>query len=135
MRRIFGKPTRIERFDEDKSDPEVWYHYDGMWEFPGTLRVVVDKTRTIREVNLLPKELSKEDAIKHFGPDYVITRYDFDLCLGDEEAAPLFESPDGNVIKIEYRQRGIAFGVNAYGNIDEISYVSRPIGAVTSKCK
>ena len=99
------------------------------------MRVKVDKTRTIREVHMLPKHLSKEEAIKHFGLDYVVTRYDFDSCLGDEESAPLFESPTGNVINIEYRQRGIALAVNAYGNIDEISYVSGPIGAASSRCK
>jgi hypothetical protein len=135
MRRVFGKPARVEKFDDDKSNPEMWYHYNGVSEFPGSLRVIVDKTRTVRRLDLLPKLLTKEDAIKHFGPDYVITRYDFDDCLGDEEAAPIFESPTGNVITIEYRQRGIAFAVNAYGNIDTISYVSEPIGAETSKCK
>ena len=135
MRRILGAPTKVERFNQDKSNPQVWYHYDGIWEFPGTLRVKVDKTRTIREVHMLPKDLRKEEAIKHFGPDYVVTRYDFDSCLGDEESAPLFESPTGNVLNIEYRQRGIALAVNAYGNIDEISYVSGPIGAASSKCK
>lgn len=135
MRRKLGSPTRVERFNQDKSNPQVWYHYDGIWEFRGTLRVIVDKTRTIREVDLLPKDLRKEDAIKYFGPDYVVRRYDFDSCLGDEESAPLFESPTGNVISIEYRQRGIAFFENAYGNINEIRYVSEPVGATSSKCK
>jgi hypothetical protein len=69
MRRVFGAPTRVERFNQDKSNPQVWYHYDGIWEFPGTLRVILDKTRTVREVHLLPKNLRKEEAIKHFGPD------------------------------------------------------------------
>lgn len=133
MRRIFGTPTRVERFDQGKSYPEVWYHYDGVWEFPGTLRFIVDKT-PIREVRLLPTHLTKEEAIKRFGPDYMVTRYDFDLCLGDEEAAPLFESPAGNVINIEYRHRGIALAVNAYGDIDTIHYVSEPVGAESSKC-
>ena len=135
MLRIFGKPTRVERFDEDKSNPEVWYHYDGVWEFPGTLRFIVDQSRIIRRVDLLPTQLTKEDAIKHFGPDYIETRYDFDSCLGNEEAAPLFESPTGAVINIEYRQRGVAFALNAYGNIDTISFVSGPVGAESSKCK
>ena len=135
MRRVLGAPTRIERFNQDKSNPQVWYHYDVKWEFPATLRVIVDKTRTVREVHLLPNYLTKEEAIKHFGRDYVVTRYDFDSCRGNEEAAPLFESPTGNVLNIEYRQRGIALSVNADGNINEISYVSGPVGAVASKCK
>jgi hypothetical protein len=136
MRRVLGRPKRSEVFNEDKSYPEVWYHYEGTWEFPGSLTVVVDKiTDTIQEVDMYPKALRKEVAIKHFGPDYIITRYDFDLCLGDEESAPLFESPSGSVISIEYRERGIALTVDNEGRVDHISYVSRPIGAATSKCK
>lgn len=136
MKRVFGAPKRSEVFNKGKSNPEVWYYYDGIWEFPGTLRVVVNKTRnTIQAVDIHPQDLSKEEAIKHFGPDYVITRYDFDLCLGDEESAPLFESPRGSVLFIEYRQRGIAISVDSHDKVNDISYVSEPIGAASSKCK
>jgi hypothetical protein len=136
MRRVLGAPKRSEVFNKGKSNPEVWYYYDSISEFPGTLRVVVDKTKnTVRAVDIQPKDLSKEEAIKHFGQDYVITRYDFDSCLGDEESAPLFESPSGAVISIEYRQRGIAIAVDSNGKVDDISYISEPLGAATSKCK
>lgn len=136
MRRILGAPKRSEAFNDGKSYSEVWYYYDSIWEFPGTLRVVVDKTKNIvRAVDIQPKDLSKEEAIKGFGQDYVITRYDFDSCLGDEESAPLFESPSGAVIFIEYRQRGIAISVNGYDKVNDIRYVGEPIGAATSKCK
>lgn len=136
MRRVLGRPTLSEVFDENKSNPEVWYHYEGIAEFPGRVTVVVDKnTGTIQAVDIHPKTLRKEDAIKHFGPDYVITRYDFDSCLGDEESAPLFESPAGAVISIEYRKRGIAVAVDEGGRVNTISYVSEPIGAASSKCK
>jgi hypothetical protein len=136
MRRVFGVPKRSEVFNRGKSSPEVWYYYDGIWEFPGTLRVIVDKTRnTVQAVDIHPKDLRKEQAIKHFGSDYLVTQYDFDLCLGDEESAPLFESPNGAVIFIEYRERGIAIAVDSHGKVNEISYVSEPIGAASSKCK
>lgn len=84
---------------------------------------------------MYPKGLSKEDAIKHFGSDYIITRYDFDLCLGNEESAPLFESPTGSVTFVEYRQRGIAIAVDDNSKVDHIRYVSEPIGAASSKCR
>lgn len=137
MLRLLGAPKRSETFNDGKSYSQVWYYYDSNSEFPGTLRVVVDKTKNIvRAVDIQPKDdLSREGAIKHFGQDYLITRYDFDSCLGDEESAPLFESPSGAVIFIEYRQRGIAISVNGYDKVNDISYVSEPIGAETSKCK
>jgi hypothetical protein len=96
---------------------------------------VDEATNTIRAIDLLPRDLKKEDAIKHFGQDYILTRYDFDECLGNEEAAPLFESPKGAAVFIEYRQRGIAIAVNGQSNVNEIRYVSEPIGAESSKCK
>lgn len=134
--RIFGPPKETELFDEGTSKPEVWYHYEGSWDFRGTLRVVVDKaTNTVRAVDMLPTDLKMEEAIKHFGPDYIVTRYDFDSCLGDEESAPLFESSNGSVVFIEYRQRGIAISVDGTGNVNEVRYVSEPIGAESSKCK
>ncbi|HET9712153.1 MAG TPA: hypothetical protein VFP64_09745 [Pyrinomonadaceae bacterium] len=89
----------------------------------------------MKRVDIGPKDLTKEEAIKHFGPNYIVTRYDFDSCLGDEESAPVFESPSGTVVFVEYRQRGIAIAVNGQGNVDDIRYVSEPIGAESSKCK
>ena len=134
MRRIFGAPKKSEVFNEGTSNPEVWNHYDGPRDFPGSLRVVVYRS-IVQRVDIVPKDLKKEEAIKHFGPDYIVTRYDFDSCLGNEESAPLFESPSGAVVFVEYRQRGIAIAVNGQGNVNEISYVSEPIGAESSKCK
>jgi hypothetical protein len=134
MRRILGAPKRSETFNKGTSDEEVWYHYEGSSDFPGTIRVIVVKA-AIRAIDILPKDLNAEDAIKHFGPDYLLTRYDFDSCLGDEESAPLFESPSGSVVYIEYRQRGIAISVNGVGKVNEIQYINEPIGAESSKCK
>ena len=136
MFRILGSPKSSETFNSGTSSAEVWYHFEGSWEFPGTLRVVVDKsTNTVREVDIQPEASNGEEVIKHFGQDYVVTRYDFDSCLGDEESAPLFESRNGSIIFIEYRQRGIAVAVNGQGKVNEIRYVSEPIGAESSKCK
>lgn len=134
MLRIFDAPKKSEVFSEGTSNREVWYHYDGPRDFPGTLTVVVHRS-IVKRVDIVPKDLKKEDAIKHFGPSYIVTRYDFDSCLGDEESAPLFESPSGAVVFVEYRQRGIAIAVNGQGNVDDIRYVSEPIGAESSKCK
>ena len=104
MRKVFGAPKRTEVFNAGKSNAEVRYEYDVTLEFPGTLMVVVDRrSKTIRQIDIQPKDLKQEEVIKHFGLDYVITRYDFDLCLGDEESAQVFESPTGSIIQVEYR--------------------------------
>jgi hypothetical protein len=136
MLRVFGKPKTSEVFDEKESKSEVWYHYIGTWEFPGRLTIITEKrTGVISAIDLHPTALSREEVIKHFGNDYIVTRYDFDLCLGDEESAPLYESPNGSVIYIEYRERGIAVAVDEAGKVNEITYISEPIGAPSSKCK
>jgi hypothetical protein len=135
MLRVLGKPQRSEIFNDATADAEIWYHYDGVWEFSGRLTFHVHKaTHMIEFVELVPEALKKEDVIKYFGADYIITRYDFDSCLGDEESAPIFESPRGSIISIEYRQRGIAISVNERGDVNAISYVSKPLGPAESKC-
>jgi hypothetical protein len=136
VRKLFGEPKRSQLFNKGKSNEEVWYEYHEAPDFSGSLRVIVDRRNdTIQAIDIHPKDLKQEQAITHFGSEYVLTRYDFDSCLGDEESAPLFESPTGAVLFIEYRQRGIAIAVDSQGKVNEISYVSEPVGAAASKCK
>lgn len=119
-------------------NPEEWNEYELSGELPGKLTVVVDKrTGLILGIDFYPENLSKEVAIRRFGTDYVITRYDFDSCLSKDagESAPLYESPTGAVEVVEYRQRGIAIGINYQGKVDQIQYVNKPIGSPSSRCK
>ena len=137
--RVLGEPQRqdtpVGQSPKDPN-PEVWYVYKGAAEFLGDLTVVIEKrTGVVARIDLSPEDLSKADAIKHFGPDYILTRYAFDECLGDEESAPIYESPTGQLLEIEYRQRGIAVSVNEAGKVNTISFVSKPLGALASKCK
>ena len=98
--------------------------------------MVVDKgSGIIQRIDLYPEDLSVEQAIKYFGDDYVKTRYDFDECLSDGESAPMYESPNGEFVSIEYRGRGIAIAVNSDAKVNHINYVSKPIGALSSRCK
>ncbi len=136
--RVFGKAHWSgPPGDQPKDDPnpEVWNEYEGGGAFPGKLTVVVDKrSGIIQRIDLYPEDLTKEQAIKYFGDDYITTRYDFDECLSDGESAPLYESPNGEFISIEYRGRGIAIAVNYQGKVNHINYVCKPIGALSSKC-
>lgn len=117
-------------------NPETWSEYESGGEFPGKLTVILDeRSGVISGIDLYPENLSRDEAIKHFGNDYILARYDFDQCLGNEESAPLYESPDGQIVNIEYRARGIAVGIDQTGKVKQINYVSKPLGATESKCK
>lgn len=136
MLSILGTPERSEQVGRNSPNSEIWYHYVNPKEFSGDLVVVTSRrSEVIIEIRLNPKELSKQEAVKYFGDDYLVTRYSFDRCLGDEEAAPIYESPIGEITFIEYRQRGIALGIDYRDKVTEINYVRGPIGAASSKCK
>ncbi len=139
MLRVLGKPHwsgSPQGQTEDNPNPEVWNDYKIGGKLSGKLTVVVDKSSgTINSIDLYPENLSKEEAIKHFGENYIITRYAFDECLGDEESSPVYESPDGPLISIEYRERGIALSVDEQSTVTRISYVKEPLGTTESKCK
>jgi hypothetical protein len=136
--RVLGEPKRLDTPpDQTPREPnaEVWYVYDNRGELAGEMTVVIDKrTDAVLGINLNPDSLSKEEAVKHFGPDYILTRYNFDDCLGNEESAPLYESANGPLLEVEYRHRGIAISVNEDGKVNTISYVSKPIGTRKSRC-
>jgi len=137
--RVLGEPKRMDTPADQAAtdpDPEIWYVYERGGEFPGELTVVIDKrSDVISRIDLHPDNLSKDDVVKHFGPDYILTRYDFDECLGTEESAPMYESPNGSLRSVEYRKRGIAVSITEKGKVNTISYVSRPVGTRKSRCK
>jgi hypothetical protein len=139
MLRVFGEPQWSgQPADQMKDDPapEIWYEYAYGGDFPGKLTVVTDqRSGLIKAIDLNPTNLTKQAAIEHFGPSFIITRYAFDQCLGNEESAPVYESPNGQLVNIEYRELGIAIAIGDDGNVLDINYVSEPIGATSSKCQ
>lgn len=139
MLRVLGQP-KWSRAHEDEGDPdaprEVWNNYERGGEFPGTMSVVLDGRRgVITRIEFYPEKLTREQAVAHFGPGYVVTRYDFDPCGGDEESEPIYESPNGALVSVEYRSRGIAISVGYKDLVTRISYVDGPVGAIQSRCK
>jgi hypothetical protein len=126
MYRSFGKPKRADMFKEDH---EVWYIYDGKRELPGELTIMVDTSKQrIIGMYLVPSDLSKEAAIKHFGPNYRLTKYDFCPGFENAESAPVYESADGAATYIEYRDRGIAIMIGDQEMVYHVMYVNKPIG-------
>ena len=139
MLRVLGEPKFVEgppgqtAADEN---PEAWYVYDRTAEISGELIVIVDElTNIVLGIDLHPKNLTKEDVARHFGPDFILTRYAHDSCMGNEESAPVYESPSGPILELEYRHRGIAVSLTEAGKVNTISYVSKPFGPTESKCK
>lgn len=140
--RALGEPERVDTpADQTPEDPnpEVWYvyerRYDPDGDFAADLTVVIDRrTEVVLAIDLHPESLSRKKAVKHFGPDYILTRYNFDECLGNEESAPVYESPNGPLLEVEYRHRGIAVSVSDDGKVNTISYVNKPIGTSKSRC-
>ena len=139
MLRVLGEPKGIEKPpDQTEADenPEVWYLYDSTEKIAGELTVVVDElTNIVLAVYLYPQNWTKADAIKHFGPNFILTRYDFDSCLGNEESAPVYESASGSMLELEYRDRGIAISLNEDGKVDTILYLRKALGTTQSRCK
>lgn len=139
MLRVLGQPkwSRAPQKDDDPESPqEVWNNYERAGEFSGTTTVVTDgRSGVITRIDFYPEKLSKEQAVAHFGPGYIITKYDFDPCLGDEESEPIYESPNGPLVSLEYRARGIAISIGYKDLVTKISYVGGPIGAAESRCK
>ncbi|MCI0556830.1 MAG: hypothetical protein L0287_38310 [Anaerolineae bacterium] len=125
--RILGKPRwsgpEAER-DNSDPDPPLYYSYEKGGEFPGELAVIIgEKSKKVLEIRNLPQNLSKVEAILHFGSDYVIARYEFCPDV-DGTAIPIYPDPNGQILQIEYRGRGIVLALEDNGAISEISYVS-----------
>jgi len=137
MLRRLGQPKwsrAPEARGSDEDDKEVFNHYEGGGEFAGNMTVVLNGRGVISRIDFYPAKLSREQAIAHFGPNYLITKYAFEPCGGDEESEPIFESPNGPLTSVEYRNRGIAIAIGYHDMVTKISYVAAPIGRTKSSC-
>lgn len=138
MLKAWGQPkwSRTSKPEAGEEERQVtWTNYERVGEFPGPTTVVSDtRSGVITRINFYPDRLTKEQAIAHFGAGHVITRYAFDYCLNEEESEPIYESPTGQLVSVEYRARGIAISIGNKDMVTKISYVSGPIGSVKSRC-
>src|SRR6266478_1117831 len=137
MLRAWGKPkwSRTSKREADEESQVTWTNYERVGEFPGPTTVVSDThSGIVTRINFYPDRLTKEQAIAHFGSDFVTTRYAFDSCLDEEDSEPIYESTTGPLVTVEYRARGIAISVGYKDLVTQISYVSGPIGSAKSRC-
>lgn len=138
MLRAWGKPKwsrTSKREAKEESRQVTWTNYERVGEFPGPTTVVSDgRSGVVTRINFYPDRLTKEAAIAHFGSNYVVTKYAFDSCLDEEDFEPIYESPTGPLVSVEYRARGIAISVGYKDLVTKISYVSGPVGSAKSRC-
>jgi hypothetical protein len=130
----WGDPRETGNWDWDnpKNPKFLLHHYDAQEAPIGAIMVEVEtKTGKVAAISTSPDELSLSKAIELFGKDYIETRYKECKCAVGYES-PLFESPDGNFIYVEYRSRGIAMLVDG-GVVTSIQFVDKPIGLESSK--
>lgn len=131
--RILGNP-KSGRKEQDTGIPYLDYEVSD--PVPGTLAVYVRKG-TLDGMTLLPKgALTRNDVIRSFGVDYRIVRYATDDCLTRGGAAPIYESPGGQIEHLEYRGRGLAV-VLARGDDDKVEaivFTYKPFGPTHSAC-
>ena len=141
MLRRFGQPkwsqTKPGDKDEDRESPRVtWNNYEGIGELRGVTNIATStRTGVITRIDFFPEQLTKGQAIAHFGAGYIITRYAFDECEHDEDVEAIYESPNGPLTSLEYRARGIAISIDNDDLVTKIRYVNGPIGSRKSKCK
>lgn len=141
MLRVLGRPlSSVPSADQDPPYPIIWNDYGRLkGQLSGRLAVEVDsRTNRIVHISITPDNMSKEDAIKHFGSDYILMGYRF--CEGlppEAEAGPVYEDPKSPELdSLEYRSRGIAIHLDYQGKVDEINFVSEPVGlASKAGCK
>lgn len=137
--KALGKPARedIPEGESAAAPAEVWYIYKNEGDFPGQFTVAIEtKTRRVLWLELAPDDLTKEAAIKQFGSDYVTTRYE--SCPGEQyiESGPVYKSPNGNAVYIEYPSRGISLLLGHQDRVMHISYLEKPVGLSSlAECK
>jgi hypothetical protein len=133
MLRVLGKPLSSgPSADQDPPYPIVWNEYGRITgDTPGTLAVEVDsRNNRIVSISVSPDRMTKQEAIKLFGDNYLLMGYQF--CKGlppEAEVGPVYEDPKSSEIDyLEYRNRGIAIHLDYQGMVNSIYYVAEPIG-------
>lgn len=119
--------------DPNDSDRPIAYEYSVKSRIKGDLTVIIgEKSLKILRITLYPKHLSKQQGVKIFGNDYLISRYDF--CEGVEDTtAPVYLSQEGKMLCLEYPKQGVSLSVDDDDNITEINYLSKSPGLLSKR--
>lgn len=140
--KVLGKPSSSTNSDYNdkpinsgREDVEILDIYESFGFYENLMVVSTNKSGIVVEILSRPKNLQIEQVIKHFGSNYKKTQYDFAECSGDAGSSGIYESKNGEFKYIEYRSKGIAIKIdNSEKQVEEISFVSQPIGNNSSDC-
>lgn len=137
LRKVFGEPLEIVDLNSVGNKNDILYRYDSKEKIIGKMVAWVNKkTQTIVSIELRPDSMSKREVLDYFGKDYIITKYNFKDCPGETfDSAPMYESPNGTVENVEYRDKGVAIAIfDDNDMVQHILYLSEPFGSESSKC-
>jgi hypothetical protein len=116
-------------------DGTTWVYYENIGPVPGRVEMIGDtKSGVIESITISTEGLSLDSAKALFGRDFRTVRYNFDECLGNGDAAPLYEDPDGQLEYLVYDELGIALRYEP-GTVTSIEYLGEPLGSKVSRCK
>lgn len=138
LKKALGEPLEVADLKSVGNNDDTLYYYESKEEIIGKIVAWVDKkSQIVFSIELRPDSMSRTDVLKHFGNNYAITRYSSGDCPGTTfDSAPLYEDPNGETRFIEYRNKGIAILISEDDDtVQYISYLSKPVGSESSKCK
>jgi hypothetical protein len=139
MYRKLGKPKSEGKAELDTRSDKIAtfrHEYASTGVLAGKLLIfTTGKSGRITDIEIYPTSLPLNELTKQFGSQFKTTRYDFDNCLNDGESGPIYESKNGSISYVEYRQLGIAVRVGPNSLVEEILFVSEPVGSKFSVCK
>ncbi|MBP6214094.1 MAG: hypothetical protein KA447_13720 [Pyrinomonadaceae bacterium] len=137
MVRILGQPSSSGPAEDDPKS--LWNDYGKIsGEVAGRLAIITDKsTKKIVWISIAPDEMTKQQVIELFGPDFQEMGYSFCTSTADETSLPIYEDKDSTQLRnIEYRSRGISISVGFRDQVTDILFVSEPAGLASRKeCK
>lgn len=130
--RALGKPTWVGH-ESDTGTPMM--DFTASDPVRGTLSVLFGRGGIVAGMRLSPKEpITEKDIVRILGSDFLVVRYATDDCLSDAGTAPMYESSDGPIRQLEYRNRGLA--VSFHGTeVEDILFVEKPFGPTHSRCQ
>lgn len=128
--RELGKP----RFSGKEPDTDIpIMTYDVSDPVRGTLIVYLNND-IIDGITLVPKkQLTKSEAIRMLGPNPLRVRYAVADCLTEGGSAPIYESANGPIEHLEYREQGKAIVLHD-GDVQAIVFVHKSFGLSHNPC-
>jgi len=136
MVRVLGQPTSSGPAEDDPKS--LWNDYDKIsGQVAGRLAIVTDKsTKRIVWISISPDEMTKQQAIDLFGPDFQEMGYTFCSGYDNDTSVPIYEDRNSQIKDIEYRSRGISISIGFRDRVTEILFLSEPTGFASKKeCK